>query len=120
MKAILIAAGSTALLASALVTADDHDDYILDITQIAVKMGHNMQFRDGVKAYMACYAEAGGENGWSTWRNVDGEGIVYHVVSQMDSWADLDDSDDEAASGCASVVRDEIQPHMASLNSIFA
>jgi hypothetical protein len=120
MRAILIAASAAAFMSTVHAVADDENEYILDITQIEVKLGHHMQFREGVKAYMACYAQADGENTWSTWQSMDGKGIVYQVVSRMDGWADLDDADDEARSSCASTVRDQIQPHMASVNTMYA
>jgi hypothetical protein len=120
MKSMILAAGSAALLAAtAPVMADDHDDYLLDILRIEVKIGHDMKFREGVKAYMDCYAKAGGESRWSTWAGMDGDGIVYHVVSRMDGWAELDEKD-EAEMKCWPVIGEQVAPHMASINTTYA
>jgi hypothetical protein len=118
MRSTMYAAISAALVIAMPALADD-DDYMLDITRIEVELGHHMQFREGVKAYMACYDEADGENGWSAWRSMDGDGIVYHVVSRLDSWGELDETD-EAGMSCWPVIEEKVAPHMASAHTMYA
>jgi hypothetical protein len=117
MKALKVALAACVVAAAAPAVADDHDDQMLNINQIKVKMGHHMAFREGVMAWKKCYAEAGGEGEWSAWRSVDGA-LMYHVVSTMDNWAELDE-DDEAGMACYSVVEESIAPHMDSSYRMF-
>jgi len=114
----LLALGACAVLgASAL--AQEENDYILEVTEIGVKLGHDMKFREGVKAYMACYAENGGQGSWSVWRNVDGKGGVYHIVSDLANWAEMD-TPDEAGRECWPTIEEQVSPHMTSVSTSFS
>lgn len=115
-----------ALGASALLTAgtnalaqDDEDGHILEITKVGVKIGHEMKFRDAVKAYHGCLIENEYEGSWSTWSNVGGEGREYHFVSTMANWAEMD-SPSEASKTCWSEHHDSLTAHVNSVSTRFA
>ncbi|NKI36042.1 hypothetical protein HFP89_12800 [Wenzhouxiangella sp. XN79A] len=99
--------------------ADDHDDYMISMTEIGVTMGHGMEFRNGMKAYIECYEEEGGENAWSVWWPVGGKLNTMLMVSRMDMWAEMDE-EDPASEACWSVVREQIWPHMDTVERSFA
>lgn len=40
---------------------------LLSVTEFTIKPGHEMQFREGVKAWKACYLENKGEWTWRLW-----------------------------------------------------
>lgn len=115
---LALVAGSALLISAAPVSAQD-EGYMLNITKIKVKMGHQAKFREGVKSYMKCYQDNDGKSGWTTWSAIDGEPGTYHVVSRFDSWAEFG-MDDAAGDACQSVVGDDIAPHMASVSRTFA
>ena len=94
--------------------------FILTMTELTIKPGHNNQFREGVKAWKACYLENEGEWTWSTWQRMNGEGSVYALTSGMVNWAEMDDSSDEAGMKCRDLVRDLINPHIESSETNFA
>lgn len=115
----------TKLLAAALVAgfclpvvADDHEeksDPLLFIMELSVKHGHDMKFREAMTAYMACYAENGGADEWSTWAPVDGAPNDMWIVSSMDMWAEMD-SEDSAEQACWSEHGTELTSHIADAN----
>jgi len=122
IKSILtLAAATTLMMASAQTTIAQENDrsYMLQITEVEAKIGHRSQFREGMEAYMACYEQNGGDRSWSTWNNVDGKGDTYHLVSRMDSWAELD-TPDEASRACWSTIEESVAPHVSSVSSSFA
>jgi hypothetical protein len=41
---------------------------ILSMTEFTVKIGHEKQFEEGIKAWKACYLENKGEWTWSMWK----------------------------------------------------
>lgn len=118
MRAILISVGAAALATAVQVAAQDDNDFMLDILRVEVKMGHNMQFRDGVKAYTECYADAGGTMSWGVWYNMDGEGNIYYRAAQRENWAELDVRD-EAADSCYTILSAQVIPHMDSSATMY-
>jgi hypothetical protein len=93
--------------------------FILSMTEFTIKPGHNNQFREGVKAWKACYLENEGEWTWNMWSRVNGEGNVYVLTSAMGNWAEMDDSTDEAGMKCRDIGRDLINPHVESAENNF-
>ncbi len=87
--------------------------FILSMTEFTIKPGHNNQFREGVKAWKACYLENEGEWTWNMWSRVNGEGNVYVLTSTMSNWAEMDETD-ESGMKCRDVARDLINPHVES------
>lgn len=116
-RKLLVAA--VAVACSVTAVADDHDDYMISMTEIDVTMGHGMEFRDGMKAYNECYENEGGENSWSVWWPVSGRLNSMLMVSRMDMWAEMDE-EDPASEACWSIVREQIWPHMDSVERSFA
>jgi hypothetical protein len=86
---------------------------ILSITEFTIKPGQNFQFREGVKAWKACYLENEGTWDWNVWSRVQGEGNVYALTSNMMNWAEMDETD-EAGRSCRDISRDLISPHVQS------
>ncbi|MCC5941535.1 MAG: hypothetical protein JJU37_08345 [Balneolaceae bacterium] len=87
------------------------------ITEFTVKAGHNTQFREGVKAWKNCYLENEGDWTWSMWSRVQGEGNVYILSSYMGSWAEMDDTSDEAGQACQHLAQNLINTSVESATS---
>jgi len=115
-KAIAIAVLGT-IGAPAL--AQDNATPILEVTTLEVKLGHDSEFRAGIQAYRNCYAENDGAGDWSMWQAVEGKAGVYHVVSEMDGWVEMD-TPDPAGQKCWGTVEDQISPHLTSVSTQFA
>ena len=116
--ATLIVAFST-LFSSGVQAQETEKGFILSMTELTVKPGHDLQFREGVKAWKACYLKNGGEWTWNLWRRINGEGTVYVLTSSMVNWAEMDETDD-AGKDCRNLVRDLINPHVESSENNFA
>ena len=81
---------------------------LLSVTEFTIKPGHDTQFREGVKAWKSCYLENEGDWTWDVWNRVQGEGNVYTLSSFMGSWAEMDDSSDEAGQACQNLAQNLI------------
>lgn len=95
--------------------AQEVEEQIMTMTQFKIKQGHSAQFQDGVKKYKDCYNADGGEEGWSFWSRMQGEGTVYGVTDFMDKWAEMDETDD-AGEGCYAIVMNFIMPHVETVS----
>jgi hypothetical protein len=93
--------------------------FILSMTEFTIKRGHDNQFREGVKAWKACYIENKGEWTWNMWHRKNGEGNVYILTSRMANWAEMDETNDDGKN-CRNLVRDLINPHIESSEDNFA
>lgn len=103
------------LLLPFTILAQENDSYILSMSEITVKQGHNDAFVQGVKAWKECYTENEGENQWNVWHRMQGEGNVYVLTSAMANWAEFDDeSADTAGKNCRNIVLNLIMPHIES------
>jgi len=58
--AVAVLAGGALLSLAGVSVAQETPVRMLEITEIGVKIGHEMKFRVGVKAYLKCYEEKGG------------------------------------------------------------
>ena len=104
------------LLLPLIAVSQDDESYLLRITEITVKHGHNAQFAQGVKTWKKCYKDNKGENAWNMWSRVQGEGSVYALTGRMANWAEMDESTDEAAKACRMHVVNLIMPNVKSVN----
>jgi hypothetical protein len=93
--------------------------FILSMTEFTIKKGHDNQFKEGIKAWKACYIEAGGTWTWNIWSRLQGNGNVYIMTSTMDKWAEMDEKD-EAGMKCRDLAKDLIFPHVESTERNFA
>lgn len=84
---------------------------LLSVTEFTVKPGHEMQFREGIKAWKACYLENKGEWTWRLWHRQQGEGNVYVLASDMANWAEMDKTD-ESGKNCQMLAMNMINPHV--------
>jgi hypothetical protein len=84
---------------------------LMSVTEFTVKMGHEMQFREGIKAWKACYIENEGEWTWRLWSRQQGEGTVYVLASDMANWAEMDKTD-EKAQNCRMLAMNMINPNV--------
>lgn len=84
---------------------------LMAVTEFTIKPGHEMQFREGVKTWKACYLENKGEWTWRMWRRHQGEGIVFVLASDMVNWAEMDETD-ESGKNCQELARSLINPHV--------
>lgn len=115
-----MAFGASALIAASTASfAQDEEDYILQITEVDVKLGHVAEFREAVKPYNECLVEADSDQSWGAWRNVGGEGITYHFVTDLANWAELD-SPSEANQACWGEHGKTIMEHVSSMSTRYA
>lgn len=84
---------------------------LVSMTEFTVKPGHEMQFREGVKAWKACYLENNGDWTWNMWSRQQGEGNVYVLASTMLNWAEMDKTD-EQGKNCQLLAMNMINPHI--------
>ncbi|GAA4281238.1 hypothetical protein [Gaetbulibacter aestuarii] len=96
--------------------AQEDESFLLNISEITVKHGHNAQFMEGVKTWKKCYKDNKGDEPWNMWRRVQGEGTVYALTSRMANWAEMDEDGDEASKACRMQVVNLIMPHVKSVN----
>lgn len=99
-----------------LAFAQDNESFLLNISEITVKHGHNAQFMEGVKTWKKCYQDNKGDEPWNMWRRVQGEGTVYALTSRMANWAEMDKEGDDASKACRIHVVNLIMPHVSSVN----
>ncbi|MFO7582808.1 hypothetical protein [Guyparkeria sp.] len=104
---------------TATIAQEEDEGYILEITRVAVKMGHGAEFREALKPYHECLIEGEYDGSWSAWRNVDGNPNVYHFVSTMNNWAEMD-TPNEVGASCWSEHHKEITSHAESASISFA
>ncbi|GAA4306508.1 hypothetical protein [Aestuariibaculum suncheonense] len=95
--------------------SQETNNYMLNMSEITVKPGHNSPFKEGVMSWKKCYKDNEGEFKWSMWKRVQGKGIVYTMTSRMDNWAEMDENNDEAGKKCRMKVVDLILPHVESV-----
>lgn len=117
--AVAVVTGSALLSLAGGLVAQETPVRMLEVTEIEVKLGHEMKFREGVKAYMQCYEEKDGAGNWSAWRNVGGSGTSYHIVSSHSSWAELGQTD-AVRNACWSIIDEQVTPHVNSVSTSFA
>ena len=104
------------LLLPFLVVAQENESFLLNLSEITVKSGHNAQFVEGVKSWKKCYKDNDGKDEWSMWRRVQGEGTVYTMTSTMANWAEMDENNDPAGKECRMAVINLIMPHVKSVH----
>ena len=84
---------------------------LMSVTEFTIKPGHVTQFKEGVKAWKACYLENKGEWTWRMWQRQQGEGNVFVLASDMVNWAEMDKTD-ESGKNCQNLARELINPHV--------
>ncbi|MBC3758572.1 hypothetical protein H7U19_09170 [Hyunsoonleella sp. SJ7] len=99
-----------------LLAISQNDSFLLTLSEVTVKPGHDAQFIEALKSYKTCYLENEGEEKWNTWKRLQGEGNVYTFTGRMSNWAEMDEEDDPAGKACQKVVLDEIMPHVKSFH----
>jgi hypothetical protein len=104
------------LLLPFVVVSQGNESFLLNLTEIHVKQGHEAQFIEGVKTWKKCYQDNEGKDKWNMWRRVQGEGSVYTLTSSMAKWAEMDDDNDIAGKECRIKVVNLIRPHIKSTN----
>lgn len=104
------------LLLPLFALAQENDSFLLTMSEITVKPGHDAQFVEGVKAWKSCYLDNKGDNKWNMWKRIQGEGSVYVLTGRMANWAEMDESGDEAGKNCQMTVVNFIMPHVESVH----
>jgi hypothetical protein len=84
---------------------------LMSVTELTIKPGHEIQFREGVKAWKACYLQNKGEWTWRVWQRQQGEGSVFVLASDMANWAEMDKVDG-SGKDCQNLVTTLINPHV--------
>lgn len=104
------------LILPMLAVSQENESFLLNLSEITVKSGHDAQFLEGVKSWKKCYVDSEGKDKWNMWRRVQGEGSVYTLTSTMANWAEMDDDSDEAGKDCYLNVVNLIMPHVESVH----
>ena len=89
--------------------------HLMNVTELTIIPGHDMQFQEGIKAWKNCYLKNKGEWKWRIWRKDQGEGNVYILASDMANWGEMDITDDSGAK-CADMARQLINQHVEKAN----
>ena len=116
--AMVVLVMTTSLLMNNVARAQESQ--ILSLTEFTVKIGHEKQFEDGMKAWKTCYLENKGEWTWTMWKRYNGKGSVYGLTSMSPTWAKIGDENDPADKKCLQIVMDKIIPHVESTEDNFA
>lgn len=116
--AMVFIAAST-LFSNGVQAQEAEKGFILSMTEFTIKRGHDVQFREGIKTWKACYIESKGDWTWSIWKRLNGEGNVYILTSRMANWAEMDETNDDGQN-CRDLVREMINPHIECSESNFA
>lgn len=98
-----------------VVSSQEGQKYLLNVSELKIKPGHDDQFTEAVKEYKACYQENQGTGTWNIWKRLHGDGNVYVLTSTMENWAELDEDQKEAADKqCRNIIKESIWPHIES------
>ena len=60
------------LLCPILMLSQENESFLLNLSEITLKPGHEAQFIEGVKAYKKCYNDNEGKENWNMWRRMQG------------------------------------------------
>ena len=104
------------LLSPIVMLSQENESFLLNLSEITVKSGHEAQFIEGVKSYKKCYNDNEGKDKWNMWRRMQGEGSVYTFTSTMANWAEMDDNNDPAGKECRTKVINLIMPNVKSIH----
>ncbi len=104
-----------AVFSITMLTAQNNDKTLMNVTEITVKQGHDVQFVEGVKNWKECYLKNKGADQWNFWKRVQGEGNVYVMTGIMNTWAEMDKKD-AAGEGCYMTLVNFIMPHVEKVN----
>jgi len=105
----------TLVLLLPIMAISQNESFLLNMTEITVKQGHNEEFLQGMRAYRKCYTDNGGTYDSNLWRRVQGDGAFYVLTSTMQNWAEMDEGGDEVRSKCWSNVLNYVRPHVQSV-----
>jgi len=97
----------------------ENDTSLLSISEFTIKLGHNMAFQEGVKAWKSCYLDNDGEWTWNMWNRMNGEGTVYYLTSNSASWAEFAE-DDSAGQACNRQAAELIMPAVEKVENYFS
>jgi hypothetical protein len=109
----------SAMLSNDVKAQETEKGFLLSMTEFTIKGGHDVQFREGIKAWKTCYLENKGQWTWNMWNRMNGEGNVYILTSRMANWAEMDKTD-ESGKNCSNIGRELINPHIESSETNFA
>jgi hypothetical protein len=103
---IAAAALAVALAPTAAQAQEESDNSVLAMTKIYLEPVSWMKFGQAMEEYIGCYAENGGEDSWSAWRDMEMD--VIWVVSTMDGWAEMDEERSEANRACYPIIEENM------------
>ena len=104
------------LLLPFFAVSQGNEAFLLNLTEVTVKQGHDAQFVEGVKSWKKCYKDNDGKDPWNMWKRVQGEGSVYTLTSRMAKWAEMDEDGDSAGKECRMTAVNFIMPHVKSMH----
>ncbi len=97
----------------------ENEPMLLSISEFTVKLGHNMAFQEGVKAWKSCYLENDGQWTWNMWNRMNGEGTVYYLTSYSAGWTEFA-AEDPAGQACYRQAAELIMPAVEKVEDHFA
>lgn len=107
-----------AALVPATLPAQESENTVLSMTRIYLEPVSWMKFGSAMEEYIGCYAENGGEDAWSAWRDMEKD--VVWIVSSMDGWAEMDQGRSEANRACYSIIEEKMGPLVRKVKTEYA
>jgi len=105
----------TLVLLLPIMAISQNESFLLNMTEITVKQGHNEEFLQGMRAYRKCYTDNGGNYDSNLWRRVQGDGTFYVLTSTMQNWAEMDEGPSDARNKCWSNILNHVRPHIQNV-----
>ena len=98
-----------------LTFAQNDERKLLTLREFKIKHGNTSQFMEGVKMWMSCYNENGGNRTWNMWKRVNGDGIVFIMAGTIDNWAEFD-KPSPVGTSCRHIIQDFVDPYVESMS----
>ncbi len=106
------------LTAPAVAQEDEDGGDVGRIFVVSIKTGQGEAFREGIKAYMDCYGENGGERDWGVWSAETGDLGRYAFTTFGHNWVTFDEQE-AADEACVEVFTQQFLPHVEVAGSEF-
>ncbi|MGK7296659.1 MAG: hypothetical protein ACNS61_12685 [Candidatus Wenzhouxiangella sp. M2_3B_020] len=98
---------------------DESAGNLYTVYDLHVRLGHEPAFREGMAAWKNCYTENDGKETWTSYRRMQGKGIVYSVVFSNPTWEEMGKRD-PATQACQSILRERIDPHLDAVETMIS
>lgn len=97
----------------------EEEGRMMHVMEFTVKEGNQKDFMKGLEAWKKCYLDNGGDQTWSVWNRMNGEGSVVTLTFWEDNWAAMDEeSNPEVQKNCDPMVYDQLMPYVSHSNRL--